>query len=68
MLSRETASGLSRTEINVQLSNRNGSAEAVHQALKRLRAVGFVHSSTEETDGRAAERWFCTKNGYELNE
>jgi DNA-binding transcriptional ArsR family regulator len=65
---RQAAGGLSRTEVNAQVFNRNESAEAIHQALKRLRAAGFVHSSPEETGGRTAERWFCTKNGYELNE
>ena len=65
---RQAPGGLSRTEINARVFNRNESAEAIHQALKRLRAAGLVHSSPEETGGRTAERWFCAKNGYELNE
>ncbi|MBV9489784.1 MAG: hypothetical protein JO069_08680 [Verrucomicrobia bacterium] len=65
---RQAPGGLSRTEINARLFNRNESAEAIHQALKRLRAAGFVHSSPEETGGRTAERWFCAKNGHEINE
>jgi len=65
---RQAPGGLSRTEINARVFNRNESAEAIHQALKRLRAAGLVHSSPEETGGRTAERWFCTTNGYELNE
>jgi hypothetical protein len=36
--------GLSRTEINARAFNPNESAAAIHQALKRLRAAGFVHS------------------------
>jgi hypothetical protein len=54
---RATENGLTRSEINNRVFQRNIQGKTLDDALDLLKHGGFAESITERTDGRNAERW-----------
>ena len=53
--------GIRRSEIRKKLGSNNFSTERIAASLDSLKQAGAATATTEETAGRAAERWFAVE-------
>jgi len=65
---RQRPQGITRTEITVEIFQRNLSKTKIDEALNYLRRLGFAYCVLEATNGRSSERWFATLKKTENEE
>lgn len=56
---RNSSAGMTRTEINESVFKRNLPSEEIARCLELLTTAQLAYARIEETEGRAAERWFA---------